>query len=176
MKTTREISHKSKKHPAGMIFKKGSTKRNDVYNDDIVTLILDDHKPLKALIKILKDSKASITTKSPAFEKFAPALLAHAKAEEQCLYVPMNEDRELRIEAQEGFTEHSIADELITEILTIGPDDQDMWVAKVKVLAELVDHHIEEEEGVVLKKVKKQFNAEERAQIGEVYASQMHAS
>ncbi len=42
-------------------------------------------------------------------------------------------------------------------------------MAKVKVVAELVEHHIEEEEGEMFKEIRKEFDKEIRMQIGEDY-------
>lgn len=137
---------------------------------DIIQLILKDHMPLKKLIKILKDSDCKMSVKRPAFEKFAPMLLAHAKPEEESLYARLKEgDDELRTEGFEGETEHAIADELIEQIKQT--QDEDNWMAKVKVLGELVEHHIEEEEGEMFRMVKKEFDIETRVAIGETYMS-----
>jgi predicted DNA-binding protein len=147
-----------------------ATKKNAKANssNDVINLILEDHKPLKKLIKILKgDSKLSV--KKPAFEKFAPLLNSHAKPEEQTVYVAMKKRKDLRSEALEGDTEHMIADQLVDEIKCT--KDKDMWMAKVKVLSELVEHHIEEEEDDLLPDYKKATDLEERIQIGEQYSS-----
>jgi hemerythrin superfamily protein len=147
-----------------------NTEKKPLSHKDVVSLILEDHKPLKKLILILKDLEASMKEKRPAFKEFSSALTLHSKAEEESLYVFMKNIKDMRIEALEGDKEHSIADELIKEIEEISSgDDNELWESKVKVLAELVDHHIKEEESDILKQVKKTFDAHERAQIGEVY-------
>lgn len=135
---------------------------------DIVDLILKDHTPLKKFIQVLKDKDISIAKKKTNYEQFAPELLQHADPEEKSLYARMKEEKkDLRTEGFEGETEHAIASRLIDEInLTKDPDQ---WMARVKVLAELVEHHIEEEESDVLKDVKKQFDSETRSEIGESY-------
>ncbi len=74
------------------------------------------------------------------------------------------------MEGLEGDTEHAIADQLINEIKA-SEQDEDLWNAKVKVLAELVEHHIEEEEGELSKEIRKEFDAETRVQIGEDYTN-----
>ena len=120
---------------------------------DIIELILEDHKPLKRLIKVLKSEK-SLSEKRAAFEDFAPLLAAHAKPEEQSLYVHMKDEDELRSEAFEGDTEHEIADRLMAEVSE--ETDDDVWEAKAKVLAELPD-------------VRKEIELAEREEIGQEY-------
>ncbi len=143
-------------------------RKKEASPNDVVELILRDHKPLKKLIKILKNAEGTFAKKRPAFAEFAELLMAHAKPEEQSLYVHMKEGTELRSEGFEGDTEHAIADQLVEEIKEL-TNDRDEWMAKVKVLAELVEHHIEEEEEDMLPDVRKEFGAEERAQIGKEY-------
>ena len=135
--------------------------------NDIVRLIMDDHKPLKKLIKVLKSDKKELEEKRMAFEEFAPLLLNHSKPEEQALYMKMREVEELRSESYEGETEHQLADRLMNEIMAVQEEHE--WEAKVKVLAEIVEHHIEEEETEMLKEVKKELETEERVQIGEEF-------
>lgn len=136
---------------------------------DVVSLILRDHKPIKELILVLKDPDVSISKKQPAFAEFERTLLSHAKAEEESLYIQLKETDDLRTEGLEGDTEHAIAEQLMMEINESKGDD-DTWMAKVKVLAELVDHHVKEEEKEVLKEVRKAFDAEKRVEIGEMYS------
>lgn len=135
--------------------------------NEITALILEDHKPLKKLIKILKDDEESLAKRKKAFSQFAPLLTIHAKSEERALYTRMKEEDELRVEGLEGDTEHHIADSLVKEIK--GIEDKDEFTAKAKVLAELVEHHIEEEEKEMLKEIRKEMELSERQEIGAEY-------
>jgi len=148
---------------------KKKSKTKTTKSSDIASLILRDHKPIKELILILKDPKASIAKKRPAFSKFERTLTAHAKAEEESLYVHLKQKDHLRVEGLEGDTEHAIAEQLMKDVNESYGDD-DTWMAKVKVLAEVVDHHVKEEEKEVLKTVRKDFNAEKRIEVGELYS------
>ena len=134
---------------------------------DIITMILADHKPLKKLIKIMKDSDADVSERKTAFEEFCPLLVTHAKPEEQTMYVFMKEDEELRTEGLEGDVEHGLADQMIEEAKRT--DDEDMWCARVKVLAELVEHHIKEEEDELLPDFRKHSELEQRVELGEKF-------
>ncbi|MEK6775080.1 MAG: hemerythrin domain-containing protein [Bdellovibrionota bacterium] len=143
-----------------------STTRNREFttDTDIVNIILEDHKPLKEMIEVMKDSEKSEEERVAAFEEFAPALIAHAKPEEESLYVFMKNNEELREQGCEGEVEHVLADQLLEEIKRT--NDADMKLAKIKVLAELVEHHIEEEEEELLPDFKKESESEERVKLG----------
>lgn len=139
-------------------------------DDDIITLILDDHKPLKSLIKILKDSdKHGLRERRKAFEEFATLLELHAKPEERVLYDHMKHDKELREEALEGDVEHGLADQMVEEAQRT--TDTDLWSARVKVLAELVEHHIKEEEEELLPDFRTHSTLEERVLLGQEFFS-----
>ena len=145
-----------------------SPKKNLGAESDIVNLILEDHKPLKRLIKIMKDSdKHSLSERSEAFAEFAPLLVVHAKPEEQVLYTYMKADEDLREGGFEGDVEHQLADQLVEEIMRT--NDEDLWSARVKVLAELVEHHIEEEEKDLLPDFKKESEPSERRALGQKF-------
>ena len=69
----------------------------------------------------------------------------HTSIEEEIFYPAFfdaTEDRELHHEA---IVEHDGAKKLIAEIEAAGPED-DFYDAKVKVLSEMIKHHVKEEE------------------------------
>jgi len=135
---------------------------------DITELMLRDHKPLKRLIKTMKDTDASIFDVRVTFEQFAPLLEAHAKPEEESLYEWLTSDEEdLRVEGFEGKTEHAIADQLAKEIQNSGEGDE--FRARVKVLAELVEQHLKEEEDALIPVLRKKVDLEERVRMGRHY-------
>ena len=135
---------------------------------DIIDLILEDHKPLKELIKIMKDAeKYSIEERREAFEDFSPLLTIHTRPEEESLYVYMKQDEEMVVEGYEGDVEHALADHLISDIKET--ENVDLWSARVKVLAEMVEHHIEEEEKEMFPDIRKNSELEERAKLGTLY-------
>ena len=134
---------------------------------DIIDLIMRDHKPLKKLIKTMKSEDTTITQKKAAFKKFAPTLIAHAKPEERTWYNNMKTVDDMNVEGLEGDIEHGLADQLCAELKRT--KDNDMFEAKVKVLAELVEHHIEEEEEDMLPSFKRKSTKEERAELAEKY-------
>lgn len=146
-----------------------TNKLNMAEDSDIISLILEDHKPLKKLIKVMKDSDRSMQERLEAFKEFAPLLITHAKPEEEVLYSNMKGQKELREEAFEGDVEHRLADEMLNEAMST--TDKDVWGAKVKVLAELVEHHIEEEEEELLPDFKKYSSPGERKALGESFVA-----
>lgn len=136
--------------------------------DDIVKLILLDHAPLKRLIAILKDSELTVRTRRRAFDQFAPLLLVHAHAEQESFYAFLkDENRELRVHGLEGEVEHALAEYMIDEVKMA--EDAGIWSARAKVLAELVEHHIEEEETEIIPDFKKEVDIEDRVLIGKQY-------
>ena len=134
---------------------------------EIIQLILTDHKPLKKLLAIMKDSERSLAERKVAFKEFGPLLLAHAKSEEEVLYTFMKKNKELREDAFEGDVEHALAEQTLQDVLE--SKDEDLVGARIKVLAELVEHHIEEEEEEMLPEFKKDADISIRIRLGEQY-------
>ena len=136
-------------------------------SEDIIDLIKEHHKPLKELIKKMKSEDATYAEKKKAFKEFAPTLVAHAKPEEKAWYKDMKEEHDMNVDAIEGDVEHGIADKLCAELKRT--TDRDTFMAKVKVLAEVVEHHIKEEEEDLLPKYKDESDSAERIAVGKRY-------
>ncbi len=143
-------------------------------SNDIIQLITQDHKPLKEMILVLKDPKTLITKKRLLFENFATKLTTHLKAEESSLYFHMKKEPLLRMEGLQGNVEHNLLEQLIDEVHHIKNND-DLWMAKVKVIAELIDSHIKAEEQHVFKKIKKVCNLNTRMDIGMEYSRHLNS-
>lgn len=137
---------------------------------DIVQMILDDHKPLKRCIEILKNSEMNLSSRRAAFNELAPLLTIHAKAEEAVLYAFEKTQVNMREDAFEGDVEHALTEQLIEDVKQ--SVDKDIWSAKVKVLAEIVEHHIKEEETEMFPELKKEAEAADLIRLGEEYLAE----
>ena len=76
--------------------------------------------------------------------RFALELTVHATIEEEIFY-PACEGKVEDELLKEAYVEHDAAKVLIAQIEAGGPDDE-FYDAKVKVLQEEIEHHVEEEE------------------------------
>ena len=65
----------------------------------------------------------------------------------------------------EGIEEHRIVKELLAELDAMAKDDE-VWTAKLTVLKENVEHHVEEEEGEMFPKARKALTEDEIETLG----------
>jgi hypothetical protein len=87
-------------------------------------------------------------------QKLKSELLPHMKAEEIAFYEMLENKKEAREEALEGEEEHHVAEMVLKELEKEQKTDGH-WGAKLAVLKELVDHHVQEEEGKIFKSAEK---------------------
>ena len=92
------------------------------------------------------------------FENFKTKLTAHSRAEEKVFYRPLEKTEKGKTEALEGTVEHDIVDRLLAELAAARQPEAEKWTARCTVLQELLEHHIEEEEGDFFKTARKLFD------------------
>lgn len=110
---------------------------------DAIALLKQDHRNVEDLFK--KFEKASGEgAKQTLAEEICLELSVHAEIEEEIFY-PACEGKVDEDLLKESYVEHDGAKVMIAEIMNGGPDDE-FYDAKVKVLQEEIEHHIEEEE------------------------------
>ncbi len=139
--------------------------------DDVRSLLHSDHIAIRDLTKALVDAERASSRKA-VIKKLKPLLVAHSRAEEEAVYkalMTLSEPVDTRIAGNEGMVEHNLCS-IVLERLAATPDaSTDMWRAHAKVLHELLEHHIKEEEDDVFSELGKHFSDEQRKAMASVF-------
>ncbi|MDH7973122.1 hemerythrin domain-containing protein [Sphingomonas sp. AR_OL41] len=110
---------------------------------DAIALLKADHRTVEELFEKFESAKGA-GAKQKIAQQICLELTVHAQIEEEIFY-PACEGKIEEDLLKEAYVEHDGAKVLIAEIEAGGPDD-DYYDAKVKVLSEQIEHHVEEEE------------------------------
>jgi hypothetical protein len=137
---------------------------------DAIALLKADHRKVEELFAAFESAKGDGRKKALA-EQICMELTVHTQIEEDIFY-PACEGAVEEDLLKEAYVEHDGAKVLIAEIEAGGPDDE-FYDAKVKVLSEMIEHHVEEEE----KRVEGMFSQARKAgldmdDLGERMASE----
>jgi hemerythrin superfamily protein len=111
---------------------------------DAVALLKADHRKVEGLFAQFEKAKGDARKKELA-DQICLELSVHAKIEEDIFYPACREQGVDEDMMDEANVEHDSAKVLIAEIEKAGPAD-DYFDAKVKVLSEMIKHHVQEEE------------------------------
>jgi hemerythrin superfamily protein len=115
----------------------------EAQSQDAIALLKADHRAVEELFA--KFEKASGDgRKQTLAEEICLELSVHAQIEEEIFY-PACEGKVDEDLLKESYVEHDGAKVLIAEIMNGGPSDE-YYDAKVTVLQEEIEHHVEEEE------------------------------
>ena len=131
---------------------------------DAIELLKTQHQEVKGLFKRIE--KAEEDEKQDLFEQLADALAVHAAIEEKHFY-PATKNARTEELLQEAVEEHLSAKRLIADLMEMSPEDP-QFDAKVAVLEEQIEHHVEEEEKELFPKVRKMIGKEELEDLGMV--------
>ena len=110
---------------------------------DAIALLKADHRKVEELFEQFEGASGAGKKEKIALQ-ICLELTVHAQIEEEIFY-PACEGKIEEDLLKEAYVEHDGAKVLIAEIEAGGPDD-DYYDAKVKVLSEQIEHHVEEEE------------------------------
>ena len=118
-----------------------------------IELLKRDHREVEGYFKKYErlDDEAA---KGELATKICLALTVHTQIEEEIFYRDAREEDVEEDLLDEAYVEHASAKDLIAQIRAMNPGDQ-YFDAKVKVLGEYIDHHVQEEEGEMFPKVRK---------------------
>lgn len=110
---------------------------------DAVALLKADHRKVEEIFAAFEKAR-SADRKRELAEQACLELKVHATIEEEIFY-PACRSRVEDDLLDESYVEHDGAKLMINDIEASSPDD-DFYDAKVKVLSEMIEHHVKEEE------------------------------
>jgi hypothetical protein len=111
---------------------------------DAVALLKADHRKVEELFEKFESAKGT-SAKQKLVEQICTELTVHTMIEEEIFYPACAGEIEEADLVQEAYVEHDGAKVLIAELTSSEPDDA-FYDAKVKVLSEMIKHHVKEEE------------------------------
>jgi len=115
----------------------------------------NDHKAVaKLLDELEKTTERAVKTRDELFAELNDSLTLHANIEEHVLYPALEHLKTTHDITLEAFEEHHVVKILLEELSSI-PQDTEQWTAKLKVLKENIEHHVEEEEDDMFTKARK---------------------
>jgi hemerythrin-like domain-containing protein len=122
-------------------------------------LLKEDHQKVSGIFQQLE------STTERAEKTRNEELTIHAKIEESIFYPSIKRAAETREIVLEGFEEHHVVKMLLKELESM-PVDTEQWAAKLKVLQENVEHHVEEEEQEMFQKARQVLSEEDINRLG----------
>jgi iron-sulfur cluster repair protein YtfE (RIC family) len=129
-------------------------------------LLKADHKKVAGIFEELEPTTNRATkTREELFTQLKNELDVHTQIEEQILYPALKDAEETHDITLEAYEEHHVVKQILSELESM-PVDTDEWSAKLKVLQENVEHHVEEEEGDMFKKAKDVLSPEQIDALG----------
>jgi hypothetical protein len=140
---------------------------------DLLDTLKEEHEMVQDLLAKLVDSNKSAERRS-LLAKIKANLVPHVRAEEKILYdaILALKEKSAQQDGEEGYIEHNLADKTLAKLEGIKDALSPEFGAAAKVLKELVNHHIKEEESAVWSDAKEHFSADERKLMNQRYIAQ----
>jgi iron-sulfur cluster repair protein YtfE (RIC family) len=127
-------------------------------------LLKEQHDEVSKLFERYESSEDD-GDKRQIFEELADNLAAHAEIEEKIFY-PAVYVGDLKDLLREAVEEHLSVKRVLADLMDL-PTADETFDAKMKALKGQVEHHVEEEEGELFPKVKKNFTSSELDSLGQ---------
>ena len=133
---------------------------------DALSLLRRDHREVKKLLaELVPTTDRAVRTRTRLFDRLQTALTAHEIVEEEIFYPALRQHPKAKEIVLEAHEEHNVVDTLLGELGRLPVTDQ-TWGAKAKVMAENLEHHIQEEEREMFAQARRLFDTAELAELG----------
>ena len=139
---------------------------------DAIQILEKDHRRVKSLLAKLKRASGSADDCGPILSELVKAVQEHTTIEEEIFYPAFRDavrgKRDERL-FYESLEEHHVVDLVLPEVERARPATMEL-AAKVKVLGELLTHHLDEEEATLFPKARRALGGDKLAELGDALA------
>ncbi|MBE0598528.1 MAG: hemerythrin domain-containing protein [Desulfuromonadales bacterium] len=143
---------------------------------ELFEMLRQDHQKVRQLFSQFDDMKEEPEKNRKALEKvfstLQKELKTHMEGEERHFYPALREAEETHSLVLEAFEEHHVVKLLMRELERIQLSEK--WIAKLSVMKENVQHHLEEEEEELFEKAQQILDPEQTRKVGEQIARMRH--
>ncbi len=145
----------------------------DAEDADILDTLKKEHDEVAEMLSQLVKSDRGAERKA-ILKQIKAALVPHLRAEEKIVYngIYALKDKDAKQDSAEGYMEHQLAEKMLVTLEHIENAMSPEFSAGSKVLKEMVEHHVEEEENNVWKDVKQHFSNDDRMEMNRKFMAQ----
>jgi hemerythrin superfamily protein len=130
--------------------------------NDVVDLIISDHRELQRMFEVLRNNPEKRAAMVPVMSTL---LFAHSRAEESEVY-PKAKEAGGEEDVEHSQKEHLEADRIAERLTSLDPESPE-FSEVLEELIEGVTHHVEEEEETVLPHMRERMDAATLRELGE---------
>lgn len=134
-----------------------------------IDLLQADHERVKSILSQLSEStERGVKKRTDLLAKLEMEITIHTRLEEEILYPAFKEagGKEQDIMYYEAKEEHRTVDSLVLPDLKVTDPSSPQFAGRVKVVKELLEHHIEEEETEMFPQAKKLLGKAKLEELG----------
>ena len=127
---------------------------------EVVNELISDHWQIRDLLKEMRDQKLSVESKHALLKPLENWMTNHSEGERQTVDQYGKSKKALKVLAYEDEEEHSAIQEIFAK-LHRHSKNPDLWNARLHLLCELIEHHLDEEEEEFFPQLRQEIGAEE---------------
>jgi hemerythrin-like domain-containing protein len=133
---------------------------------DATSVIVENHAHVERLLRAYDDAEGSHRLQAERLDAVADALAAHAAVEAELLFPAVQaETGRLDREIERELEQHNLMNLLLVELDAMLPADRG-YDAKVRVLAQVFEQHVHDQEAQVLPELRRRLDAAARERLG----------
>ena len=153
-----------KKMQARPAARKPAARKTGSQASKLFKLLKDDHARVLDLFEQVEENGSDAAQAQELFDRIQKELQVHMTGEEKFFYPALEQDEEARDQVLEAYEEHNVVKTVLKQFGRQSAGGE-RWMAKVKVLKELVMHHVKEEEREMFKTARGALDVEQSEDI-----------
>lgn len=134
---------------------------------DPFAILKEDHRAVAKLFREIEDTtERAEKTRDTLFAEIKAALDEHTRIEEEILYPALEKAEKTHALTLEAEEEHAVVKDLLAQLESEDATAEE-WTAKLTVMIENVEHHVEEEENDLFPKAEQALTEDELTALEE---------